>query len=152
MPTLVCSRGCNMSMPIERPLRFRVFRSGFSTTKIFGYNSDRYSDLNQEEDSSRSYDVTKYYPACIGELIKNKYRLISKLGWGGNSTVWLAKDTSRYASFISLALAVRPVLRFENIELRNFGSKGCPGRRSHISLYFSSEVQSPRSSVCPRSK
>jgi serine/threonine protein kinase len=82
-------------MAIQRLLYLEASRLRFLTRTVARYTSDCHSDINQEEDSSTSYDATKYYPACIGELIHDKYRLISKLGWGGNSTVWLAKDTLR---------------------------------------------------------
>lgn len=48
-----------------------------------------------EEEKSSSYDPESYYPARIGETIHGKYRLISKLGWGTGSTVWLAGVVSR---------------------------------------------------------
>jgi serine/threonine protein kinase len=64
--------------------------------RMASYEGAHRSDLIDEEDGSPNYDANKYYPACIGELIRNKYRLISKLGWGVNSTVWLAKDSSRW--------------------------------------------------------
>ncbi|KDE80352.1 serine/threonine protein [Aspergillus oryzae 100-8] len=35
------------------------------------------------------YDPKKYYPASVGETIARRYRIISKLGWGANATVWL---------------------------------------------------------------
>ncbi|KAG2019404.1 hypothetical protein GB937_004946 [Aspergillus fischeri] len=83
-------------MAIQRLLHFKASRLRFLTRTVARYSSDCHSDINHEEDSSAGYDATKYYPARIGELVHNKYRLISKLGWGGNSTVWLAKDTSRW--------------------------------------------------------
>ena len=48
-----------------------------------------------EEERSSSYDPESYYPARIGEIIHEEYRLISKLGWGTASTVWLARTISR---------------------------------------------------------
>ncbi|RAK99790.1 kinase-like protein [Aspergillus ibericus CBS 121593] len=42
------------------------------------------------------YDPKTYYPARIGETICNRYRIISKLCWGTNSTAWLAKDVTRW--------------------------------------------------------
>ncbi|GKZ19738.1 hypothetical protein AbraCBS73388_004725 [Aspergillus brasiliensis] len=48
-----------------------------------------------EEERSPQYNPRKYYPARIGETI-GRYRIISKLGWGANSTAWLAKDASRW--------------------------------------------------------
>lgn len=52
-----------------------------------------------EEERSPNYDPAKYYPARIGETI-GKYRIISKLGWGANSTAWLAKDISRSVDYL----------------------------------------------------
>ncbi|OAA50391.1 protein kinase domain protein [Metarhizium rileyi] len=49
-----------------------------------------------EEEKCSSYDPESYYPARIGETIRGKYRLISKLGWGTGSTVWLAGTVSRW--------------------------------------------------------
>ncbi|OJI91261.1 hypothetical protein ASPTUDRAFT_916069 [Aspergillus tubingensis CBS 134.48] len=49
-----------------------------------------------EEERNPHYNPKKYYPARIGETIGNKYCIISKLGWGANSTAWLAKDISRW--------------------------------------------------------
>ncbi|RDW63050.1 Protein kinase protein [Aspergillus mulundensis] len=50
----------------------------------------------QEENRHPDYDPGKYYPARLGETISKQYRLVSKLGWGANSTVWLAKDITRW--------------------------------------------------------
>jgi hypothetical protein len=41
------------------------------------------------------YDPQSYYPARLGEAIHGKYQLISKLGQGTGSTVWLASTVSR---------------------------------------------------------
>ncbi|OJJ43956.1 hypothetical protein ASPZODRAFT_153941 [Penicilliopsis zonata CBS 506.65] len=53
------------------------------------------SSLIREENQNPNYDPRKCYPARVGETISRRYRILSKLGWGANSTVWLAKDTSR---------------------------------------------------------
>ncbi|KAE8406443.1 kinase domain protein [Aspergillus pseudonomiae] len=50
----------------------------------------------REENQTPHYDPRKYYPARVGEILPRRYRIISKLGWGANSTVWLAKDTCRW--------------------------------------------------------
>ncbi|OGM49373.1 protein kinase domain protein [Aspergillus bombycis] len=55
------------------------------------------SPVMREENDNPEYDRKKYYPARIGETLARRYRIISKLGWGANSTVWLAKDTARWA-------------------------------------------------------
>ena len=34
----------------------------------------------------------RYYPVRIGDVYKQRYRIIAKLGYGAYSTVWLAED------------------------------------------------------------
>jgi hypothetical protein len=39
------------------------------------------------------YQPGGYHPILIGDLFKNqRYRVIQKLGWDGNSTTWVARD------------------------------------------------------------
>ena len=44
-----------------------------------------------DEEGNPDYDPRRFYPARIGDTIQ-KYQIVSKLGWGTGSTVWLAKD------------------------------------------------------------
>ena len=46
----------------------------------------------QEENSLPRYERKHYYPLKIGQRLKDRYRVIAKLGYGGYSTVWLARD------------------------------------------------------------
>lgn len=54
------------------------------------------TSLSTSEDQYAYYDPKKYYPAHIGEVLSGRYYIVSKLGWGANSTVWPAKDISRF--------------------------------------------------------
>lgn len=46
---------------------------------------------NQEEMSK--YCPGGLHPVCLGDTFKDgRYKIRHKLGWGGYSTVWLAKD------------------------------------------------------------
>ncbi|QVM08174.1 hypothetical protein D8B26_002868 [Coccidioides posadasii str. Silveira] len=92
------------------------------------------SPFIREEDQNPDYDPRKYYPARVGETISRRYRIISKLGWGANSTVWLAKDTTRlvrpslYACFhntVKLGVAVKPICDVKNYELWQRRTKIC---------------------------
>lgn len=56
------------------------------------------SNVLLEEENNPDYDPRRFYPARVGETIE-KYRIVSKLGWGTNSTVWLAKDVNRFVEF-----------------------------------------------------
>jgi beta-lactamase class D len=76
-----------------RAMNERRFSSGFSIM-----NSGLafpHTNAAVEEERNPDYDFKAFYPARAGEDINRKYRLLSKLGWGSSSTVWLAKDMKR---------------------------------------------------------
>lgn len=45
-----------------------------------------------EEETLPDYTASQYYPTQIGEVIKERYQVIGKLGFGSTSTAWLARD------------------------------------------------------------
>ncbi|GES59032.1 protein kinase [Aspergillus terreus] len=48
-----------------------------------------------DEELCPSYDSANFYPAKPGEVLAEKFQLLAKIGWGSQSTVWLARDISR---------------------------------------------------------
>jgi serine/threonine-protein kinase SRPK3 len=38
------------------------------------------------------YEPGRYHPVMIDDLLHNRYRIVDKLGYGGYSTIWLARD------------------------------------------------------------
>ena len=46
------------------------------------------------EERNPDYDPKRFYPVRIGERL-DKYKLVSKLGLGTGSTVWLARTIRR---------------------------------------------------------
>ncbi len=52
-------------------------------------------DTLLDEERNPDYDPRRFYPARIGDIIQ-KYQIVSKLGWGTGSTVWLAQDMNRF--------------------------------------------------------
>ena len=38
------------------------------------------------------YKPEEFYPVHIGEIFKNQYQVVGKLGYGAYSTVWLCRD------------------------------------------------------------
>jgi serine/threonine-protein kinase SRPK3 len=48
--------------------------------------------LQVEEEKLPTYDRTNYYPMRIGDIVDGHYQVVAKLGYGGTSTVWLARD------------------------------------------------------------
>ncbi|OWP03874.1 hypothetical protein B2J93_1632 [Marssonina coronariae] len=51
-----------------------------------------------EED--REVDFEKFYPMTLGEVIKKKYKVVAKLGFGSASTIWCCRNlaTNKYAA------------------------------------------------------
>lgn len=54
-------------------------------------------DVPVEEETIPGYDSKRFYPVNPGQVLRGQYKVLTKLGWGSTSTVWLAEDTSRYA-------------------------------------------------------
>lgn len=46
-----------------------------------------------EEERLPDYNLNQFYPIRPGEVIKSRYRVVGKLGYGANSTVWLCRDS-----------------------------------------------------------
>lgn len=56
--------------------------------------------LLQDDNNNESHDLSNkknfFYPVSPGDVVaEGKYSMISKLGWGRNSTVWLAEERGR---------------------------------------------------------
>ncbi|KAJ6008373.1 hypothetical protein N7540_012349 [Penicillium herquei] len=49
-----------------------------------------------DEEKLPGYNSGVYYPAKQGELLADKFQLVSKVGFGTQSTVWFARDISRF--------------------------------------------------------
>ena len=49
-------------------------------------------DEKIEEETLEDYDADDYYPVRRGDILGKRYEAIFKIGYGGYSTVWLAKD------------------------------------------------------------
>lgn len=48
-----------------------------------------------EEEKTPYYDPQSFYPIYLGEILDGRYQIAAKLGYGSNSTVWLARDLNR---------------------------------------------------------
>lgn len=47
------------------------------------------------EEGRDAYHPGGFHPVYIGDVYVNKYEVMSKIGYGGYSTVWLVKDLSK---------------------------------------------------------
>jgi hypothetical protein len=60
-----------------------------------------------EEEILPRYSPQNYYPVSIGQVLDKRYKVLAKLGFGSESTTWLAQDTNRCVgqSFVDFTLA-----------------------------------------------
>lgn len=57
-----------------------------------------------EEERTPYYDPKRFYPAHLGEILNDRYRIATTLGYGTNSTVWLARDLHQFVFLHSVLL------------------------------------------------
>ncbi|PLN81850.1 protein kinase-like protein [Aspergillus taichungensis] len=49
-----------------------------------------------EEERMPAYDRGLYYPVKFGDIFHSRYQVLSKLGFGANSTVWFCRDLEQH--------------------------------------------------------
>ena len=52
-------------------------------------------DVPIEEEEVQDYHSRNFYPVKLGEIFNDTYQVVCKVGYGGNSTVWLARNIHR---------------------------------------------------------
>lgn len=76
------------------PILSRQMRSMSAQAKVFpstGFGLIETKEPIQEEDLP-GYRADLYYPVQIGEILRGRYQITAKLGFGTGSTVWLCRD------------------------------------------------------------
>ena len=48
-----------------------------------------------EEETLPHYDPQNFLPVNPGQVFRGRYQALTKLGFGGSSTVWLVKDLQK---------------------------------------------------------
>lgn len=80
-PLLLSQRRVMASIRMSQPSVFPS--SGFDVID---------SSEKVEEEILPDYLKERYYPVHIGDVLKSQYQVITKLGFGSSSTVWLCRD------------------------------------------------------------
>jgi len=55
-------------------------------------------DVPIEDERAQDYYSKNFYPVGLGEILHDTYQVVWKVGFGGNSTVWLAQNLQRCLS------------------------------------------------------
>ncbi|KAJ5713534.1 protein kinase-like protein [Penicillium malachiteum] len=91
-------------------------------------------------ESPDKYRSGGYYPALVGDTLKERYQIVDKLGHGSYSTIWLARDTQKEvyvalkintADFQSNQTKVQSSL-FDSCYLENIGWSMIPILQDHF--------------------
>lgn len=143
-----------MRYALISPTRRFITRSPRLVVSAFRKLSTIHNGRPFEEEKSRGYNADNFYPASIGETVGGRYQLVSKLGFGNSSTVWLARATTwlpwQDERFVALKItnntphAQAAARRELDISARIFSNPSTHAGRSYIrEILDSVEVQGP---------
>ncbi|EGD85586.1 CMGC/SRPK protein kinase [Trichophyton rubrum D6] len=100
-----------------------------------------------EEETLPTYSPARYYPVRLGQIFQDRYQVVGKVGYGGSSTVWLAREF-QVSRHVVLKICVSS--REPNRELEIYKHIGDSehkvdhvGKAFHRKLYSSFTVDGP---------
>lgn len=64
------------------------------------------SAVKIEEERMPAFDRGLFYPVKLGDVFRSRYQVLSKLGFGANSTVWFCRDLHQHR-YIALKIYIR---------------------------------------------
>lgn len=47
-----------------------------------------------------AFDRGLFYPVKLGDVFRSRYQVLSKLGFGANSTVWFCRDLQYFMAIL----------------------------------------------------
>lgn len=63
-----------------------------STSPLVSSQPEQQRKDDDMEEGRGAYHPGGFHPVYIGDIYNDRYQVLSKLGWGSTSTVWLVKD------------------------------------------------------------
>ncbi|KAK2799684.1 hypothetical protein FQN51_006818 [Onygenales sp. PD_10] len=82
-------------------------------------------------ESLEKYRPGGYHPIMIGDMLRERYRIVDKLGFGGYSTVWLAQDT-HLKHYVAVKVGIANSLPHETKILRALSTPPPPALSSSL--------------------
>jgi len=81
-------------LPFELILRLWAKLRGLLLPQLLSIPDPEIIDASfkVDEEQLRHYKPGHFYPVYIGNIYESRYQVLSKLGYGSCSTVWLARD------------------------------------------------------------
>jgi serine/threonine-protein kinase SRPK3 len=106
--------------------------SGYPTPRRMTNIRSQYSTMSSIEycwidgvERLELYEPGGYHPVMVNDLLHNRYRIVDKLGFGGYSTIWLARDemVKRYVA-VKIGISTPSLPRREPEILRELHGLG----------------------------
>lgn len=93
--TEMCVRLWTRSLPVARrqvlSLSFRL--SSLGNPRLFSQMRQAIYKCDVDAEPIDRYRPGGYHPIELGQVLKNgRYKILHKIGWGGFSTTWAARD------------------------------------------------------------
>lgn len=103
--TLMNHKLLNVSAVVSKPniMLRKILRQAPSSSPAIS-TPDLGRDEPMEEERVPHTALRCFYPMHLGDVLNDRYLVTAKLGYGGRSTVWLAKDLHRYECSLSTCL------------------------------------------------
>ncbi|KAK7710315.1 hypothetical protein SLS64_005900 [Diaporthe eres] len=61
----------------------------------------------EDVENLKNYQVGGYHPIAIGDTLKDgRYQIVDKLGHGGYSTIWIARDRDAATQYVSVKICI----------------------------------------------
>ncbi|KAG6059550.1 hypothetical protein E4U32_003952 [Claviceps aff. humidiphila group G2b] len=73
-----------------------------------------------DEETLPEYDASHFYPVKLGEIFRDRYQVVGKLGFGTTSTVWLARDLVECRHVTVKLYGETKAIPIEDIELNAY--------------------------------
>lgn len=114
-----------------RKLKSLLFKRSNSTSSASAMSCEeqKYNWIDGTESLDR-YRPGGYHPVMIGDVLHRRYRIVDKLGFGGYSTIWLARD-SRQGQYVAIKVCIADASPHESNILKALASSSThPGQKS----------------------
>lgn len=100
-----------------------------------------------EEETRSTYKAEHYYPVKIGQVFNDRYKTITKLGYGSASTVWLCRDLGLENEHVALKVYINEPIAQRELPIYKHINSLPPsphgGRQNVRSLLDSFDVEGP---------
>lgn len=99
-----------------------------------------------EEETVPGYRPENYYPVELGEVFRDRYKTVAKLGYGSASTVWLCRDLLKENQYVALKVYINCSKEHRELPAYNHINSlqsGHEGRKRIRALLESFEIDGP---------